>query len=118
LGVSYDWRRETFAHRPDYYKWDQWFFLKMYEKGLVYKKLSPVNWCPKEHTVLSTSSLPAVCAGAAERLWKREILPQWFVRITSYADQLLEDMKEIEAGWPERVLTMRGTGSGVAAART
>jgi leucyl-tRNA synthetase len=107
LGVSYDWRRETFAHRPDYYKWDQWFFLKMYEKGLVYKKLSPVNWCPKEHTVLSNEqSSGGVCWRCGTPVEKRDIA-QWFVRITSYADQLLEDMKEIEAGWPERVLTMQ-----------
>jgi len=107
LGVSYDWRREIFAHRPNYYKWDQWFFLKMYEKGLVYKKLSPVNWCPKEQTVLSNEqSSGGVCWRCGTPVEKKEIA-QWFVRITQYADQLLDDMKELEGGWPERVLTMQ-----------
>jgi len=107
LGVSYDWRREIFAHRPDYYKWDQWFFLKMYEKGLVYKKLSPVNWCPTEETVLSNEqSSGGVCWRCGTPVEKKEIA-QWFVRITQYADQLLDDMKELEGGWPERVLTMQ-----------
>ncbi len=107
LGISYDWRREIAAHRPDYYKWDQWFFLKMLERGLAYKKVSPVNWCPKEETVLSNEqSSGGVCWRCGAAVEKRDI-EQWFLRITAYAEQLLEDMKEIEAGWPERVLTMQ-----------
>ncbi|MGB9180033.1 MAG: leucine--tRNA ligase [Pyrinomonadaceae bacterium] len=107
LGVSYDWRRETFAHRPDFYKWDQWFFLKMYERGLAYRRKSSVNWCPKEETVLSNEqSSGGVCWRCGTPVVKKEI-EQWFLRITDYAEQLLEDMKEIEAGWPERVLTMQ-----------
>jgi leucyl-tRNA synthetase len=104
LGVSYDWSREIAAHRPDYYKWDQWFFLKMYERGLAYKKMSPVNWCPKEQTVLSNEqSSGGVCWRCGATVEKRD-LEQWFLRITDYAQELLEGMKEIEAGWPEKVL--------------
>jgi leucyl-tRNA synthetase len=107
LGVSYDWRREIAAHTPDYYKWDQWFFLKMYERGLAYRRMSQVNWCPKEETVLSNEqSSGGVCWRCGTPVVKKD-LEQWFIRITDYAEQLLEGMKEIEAGWPERVLTMQ-----------
>ena len=107
LGVSFDWRREIAAHTPAYYRWDQWFFLKMLERGLIYRKNSPVNWCPKEETVLSNEqSSGGVCWRCGTSVEKRD-LEQWFVRTTLYAEQLLEDMKEIEAGWPERVLTMQ-----------
>jgi leucyl-tRNA synthetase len=104
LGISYDWSREIAAHRPEYYKWDQWFFLKMYERGLAYKKKSPVNWCPKESTVLSNEqSSGGVCWRCGAVVEKRD-LEQWFLRITQYAEQLVGDMKQIEAGWPEKVL--------------
>src|SRR5712691_7474052 len=104
LGVSYDWRREIAAHRPDYYKWDQWFFLKMLERGLAYKRTSAVNWCPKEETVLSNEqSSGGVCWRCGTAVVKKEI-EQWFLRITKYAEELVADIKEIEAGWPEKVL--------------
>jgi leucyl-tRNA synthetase len=104
LGISYDWSREIAAHRPDYYKWDQWFFLKMYERGLAYKKKSPVNWCPKEGTVLSNEqSSGGVCWRCGAAVEKRD-LEQWFLRITDYAEDLVEDIKQIEDGWPEKVL--------------
>ena len=107
LGISYDWRREIAAHAPEYYKWDQWFFLKMFERGLVYRKLAPVNWCPKEETVLSNEqSSGGVCWRCGTPVERRD-LEQWFIRITDYAEQLLDDMREIEDGWPERVLTMQ-----------
>src|SRR5256714_5837528 len=107
LGISYDWSREVAAHRPDYYKWDQWFFLKLLERGLAYKKVSPVNWCPAEETVLSNEqSSGGVCWRCGSPVEKRDI-EQWFFRITAYAEQLLDDMREIERGWPERVLTMQ-----------
>lgn len=105
LGISYDWRREVAAHTPEYYKWDQWFFLKMYERGYVYRRNSPVNWCPNEETVLSNEqSASGVCwrCGAAVT---RKNLEQWFIRTTEYAAQLLDDMNEIERGWPSSVLT-------------
>jgi len=104
LGISYDWSREIAAHRPDYYKWDQWFFLKMLERGLAYKKNSPVNWCPKEETVLSNEqSSGGVCWRCGTVVEKRD-LEQWFLRITEYADQLIAHIAQIEAGWPEKVL--------------
>jgi leucyl-tRNA synthetase len=104
LGLSYDWSREIAAHRPDYYKWDQWFFLKMLERGLAYKKVSQVNWCPKEETVLSNEqSSGGVCWRCGTPVEKRD-LEQWFLRITDYAEQLVADIKQIEAGWPEKVL--------------
>src|SRR5512132_2236183 len=104
LGISYDWSREIAAHRPDYYKWDQWFFLKMYERDLAYKKKSPVNWCPKEGTVLSNEqSSGGVCWRCGAQVEKRD-LEQWFLRITDYAEQLVADIKQIEDTWPEKVL--------------
>jgi leucyl-tRNA synthetase len=104
LGVSYDWRREIAAHRPDYYKWDQWFFLKMLERGLAYKRTSAVNWCPKEETVLSNEqSSGGVCWRCGAAVVKKEI-EQWFLRTTKYAEELVADIKEIESSWPEKVL--------------
>ena len=104
LGISYDWSREIAAHRPEYYKWDQWFFLQMLERGLAYKRTSAVNWCPKEETVLSNEqSSGGVCWRCGTAVVKKEI-EQWFLRITKYAEELVADIKEIEAGWPEKVL--------------
>ena len=104
LGISYDWSREIAAHRPEYYKWDQWFFLKMLEGGLAYKRTSAVNWCPKEETVLSNEqSSGGICWRCGTAVVKKEI-EQWFLRITNYAEQLVEHIKEIEDGWPEKVL--------------
>lgn len=104
LGISYDWSREIAAHRPDYYHWDQWFFLKMLDHGLAYKKTSQVNWCPKEETVLSNEqSSGGICWRCGTPVEKRD-LEQWFLRITKYAEQLVADIKQIEAGWPEKVL--------------
>jgi leucyl-tRNA synthetase len=104
LGISYDWSREIAAHRPDYYKWDQWFFLKMLELGLAYKKVSAVNWCPKEETVLSNEqSSGGICWRCGTAVIKKEI-EQWYLRTTKYAEELVEHIKEIEGGWPEKVL--------------
>lgn len=104
LGISYDWSREIAAHRPEYYKWDQWFFLRMYDQGLAYKKVSQVNWCPKEETVLSNEqSSGGICWRCGTPVEKRD-LEQWFLRITHYAEELVADIKQIEAGWPEKVL--------------
>ena len=90
MGVSYDWRREIAAHTPEYYKWDQWFFLKMYERGVAYKKLSPVNWCPTCQTTLSNEqSSGGVCWRCGNAVEKKDIA-QWFLRITDYAEQLLD----------------------------
>jgi leucyl-tRNA synthetase len=104
IGISYDWSREIAAHRPEYYKWDQWFFLKLFERGLAYKKKSPVNWCPRESTVLSNEqSSGGVCWRCGAAVEQRD-LEQWFFRITDYAEQLVADMKQIESSWPEKVL--------------
>ena len=107
LGFSYDWRREIAAHRPEYYKFDQWFFLKMLERGLAYKKMTQVNWCPKDETTLSNEQASGgVCWRCGTAVEKKD-LAQWFLRITAYAEELLQAMSEIEAGWAERVLTMQ-----------
>jgi leucyl-tRNA synthetase len=104
LGISYDWSREIAAHRPEFYKWDQWFFLKLLERGLAYKKKSAVNWCPNERTVLSNEqSAGGICWRCGAAVEKRD-LEQWFLRITDYAEQLVADMQQIEAAWPEKVL--------------
>jgi leucyl-tRNA synthetase len=104
LGLSYDWRREMAAHRPDYYKFDQWFFLKMYEMGLAYKKKTQVNWCEHDQAVLSNEQASGgICWRCGNPVTKKD-LEQWFLKTTAYADQLLDDMAEIEAGWAEKVL--------------
>ncbi len=104
LGLSYDWSREIAAHRPDYYKFDQWFFLKMYERGLAYKKMTQVNWCPNDQTTLSNEQASGgICWRCGWAVEKKD-LEQWFLRITDYADQLLDEMAEIETGWAEKVL--------------
>ena len=104
LGISYDWSREIAAHRPEYYKWDQWFFLKMLEMDLAYKRTSAVNWCPNEETVLSNEqSSGGICWRCGAAVTKKEI-EQWYLRTTKYAEELVADIKEIEAGWPEKVL--------------
>jgi leucyl-tRNA synthetase len=107
LGVSYDWRREIASCVPEYYRWNQWFFLKMYERGLAYRKQSRVNWCPQCETVLANEQVVNGCC------WRHEETPvierdleQWFLKTTAYAEQLLDDMKEL-VRWPERVLTMQ-----------
>ena len=104
LGLSYDWRRQMAAHRPEYYKFDQWFFLKMYEMGLAYKKRTQVNWCDFDKAVLSNEQASGGLCWRCERPVTKRDLEQWFLKTTAYADQLLDDMAEIEAGWAEKVL--------------
>lgn len=104
LGISYDWSREIAAHRPDYYKFDQWFFLKMYEIGLAYKRMTQVNWCPNDQTVLSNEQASGGICWRCGSAVEKKPLEQWFLKITNYADQLLDDIAEIEAGWAEKVL--------------
>ena len=104
LGVSYDWRRQMAAHRPDYYKFDQWFFLKMYEMGLAYKRMTQVNWCETDQATLSNEQASGgLCWRCGNPVTKKD-LEQWFLKTTAYADQLLDDMAEVEAGWPQNVL--------------
>jgi leucyl-tRNA synthetase len=105
--ISFDWSRRLHTSDPEYYRWTQWLFLRFYERGLAYRRASAVNWCPKDQTVLANEQ---VVNGACERcgtiVTKRE-LTQWFFRITEYADRLLDDMRQLEGHWPERVLTMQ-----------
>jgi leucyl-tRNA synthetase len=107
LGFGYDWSREVTTCFPEYYRWNQWFFLKLYEKGLAYRKKSKVNWCPKCATVLANEQVVDGCCWRHEdtRVEQRE-LEQWFLRITQYADELLRDLDTLE-GWPEKVRTMQ-----------
>src|SRR5947207_169750 len=108
FAFSYDWDREVSTCEPQYYRWNQWFFLRMLERGLAYRKKALVNWCPKCATVLANEQVVEGCC------WRHEDTPveqraleQWFLKITAYADELLADMQQLEGGWPERVLTMQ-----------
>jgi leucyl-tRNA synthetase len=105
--ISFDWSRRLHTSDPEYYRWTQWLFLRLYERGLAYRKASSVNWCPKDQTVLANEQ---VIGGACERcgtpVTKRK-LTQWYFKITDYADRLLADMARLEGRWPERVLTMQ-----------
>jgi leucyl-tRNA synthetase len=108
LGFTYDWSREVTTCFPEYYRWNQWFFLKLYERGLAYRKKSKVNWCPKCCTVLANEQvLPNGCCWRHEdTLVEQRELEQWFVRTTKYSDELLRDLDQLE-GWPEKVRTMQ-----------
>lgn len=107
LGYSYDWEREVITCLPHYYKWNQWFFLKMLEKGLAYKKAAKVNWCEKCHTVLANEQVvEGRCWRHKDSIVVQKDLEQWFLKITHYADELLEDIQKL-GGWPERVRTMQ-----------
>jgi leucyl-tRNA synthetase len=107
LGFAYDWSREVTTCLPDYYRWNQWFFLKFYEKGLAYRKKSRVNWCPKCCTVLANEQVVNGCCWRHEdTLVEQRELEQWFLRITKYADELLRDLDQL-GGWPEKVRTMQ-----------
>jgi leucyl-tRNA synthetase len=106
MGMSFDWSRRVVTCEPEYYRWTQWLFLKLFERGLAYRKESPVNWCPNDQTVLANEQ---VVQGACERcgaMVERRDLTQWFFRITDYAQRLLDDEAEL-VDWPSRVLTMQ-----------
>ncbi len=107
LGYSYDWRREIASCRPEYYKWEQKFFLKFLEKGLVYRKNSPQNWCPDCNTVLANEQVIDGLCWRCDSEVEQKDMEQWFLRITDYADELLKDLDTLDGGWPERVLTMQ-----------
>ncbi|HXG64378.1 MAG TPA: leucine--tRNA ligase, partial [Blastocatellia bacterium] len=107
MGISYDWSREVATCDPEYYKWNQWFFIRMWERGMLYRKLAPVNWCPKENISLSNEQASGgVCWRCGAPVTQKELM-QWFARITDYADQLLDDLNTLEGKWPERVITMQ-----------
>ncbi len=106
LGFGYDWSRELATCDPDYYRWEQWFFLKLLEKDLVYKKTSPVNWCPNDQTVLANEQVIDGCCWRCDTKVEKKEISQWFLKITAYAEELLESLETLE-GWPERVKTMQ-----------
>ena len=107
LGLSYDWANEVTTCLPDYYRWNQWFFLRMYERGLAYRKKSKVNWCPECRTVLANEQvIDGYCWRHEETLVEQRELEQWFLRTTQYAQELLDGLDKLD-GWPERVRTMQ-----------
>jgi leucyl-tRNA synthetase len=106
LGFSYDWSRELATCDADYYRWEQWFFTRLYERGLVYRKTAVVNWDPVDQTVLANEQVIDGRGWRSGALVERREIPQWFVRITAYADELLADLDRLE-GWPEAVKTMQ-----------
>ncbi len=107
LGLGYDWATEVATCLPDYYRWNQWFFLRMVEKGLVYRKKSKVNWCPECATVLANEQVVNGCCWRHEdTLVEQRDLEQWFLRITAYAQELLDGLENLD-GWPEKVRTMQ-----------
>jgi len=106
MGFSYPWSREIASCDPEYYRWNQWFFLRMLEKGIAYRANAPVNWCPTDKTVLANEQAEGgVCWRCHGPVEQRD-MEQWFLKITAYQDQLLDDMKQLEA-WPERVLVQQ-----------
>ncbi|MTC20831.1 leucine--tRNA ligase [Providencia stuartii] len=106
LGFGYDWDREVTTCTPEYYRWEQWFFTKLYEKGLVYKKTSAVNWCPHDLTVLANEQVIDGCCWRCDTPVERKEIPQWFIKITDYAEELLNDLDKLDH-WPEQVKTMQ-----------
>ncbi|HLJ79826.1 MAG TPA: leucine--tRNA ligase [Acidobacteriaceae bacterium] len=107
LGLAYDWDNEVTTCLPDYYRWNQWFFLRMFERGLAYRRKSKVNWCPQCATVLANEQVVNGCCWRhEEQIVEQRDLEQWFLRITSYAQELLDDLNNLD-GWPERVRTMQ-----------
>ena len=107
MGLSYDWSTEVTTCLPEYYRWNQWFFLKMYERGLAYRKKSKVNWCSQCQTVLANEQVVGgYCWRHEDQLVEQRELTQWFLRITAYADELLDGLRTME-GWPEKVRTMQ-----------
>ncbi len=106
LGFGYDWNRELATCKPDYYRWEQWFFARLYEKGLVYKKMSTVNWDPVDQTVLANEQVVDGRGWRSGAIVEQKKIPQWFIRITDYAEELLSDLDQLE-DWPEQVKTMQ-----------
>jgi len=107
FACSFDWDRVLHTCDPEYYKWNQWLFLEMYKKGLAYRKDSPVNWCPSCQTVLANEQVVAGLCERCDTAVTKKKLNQWYLKITDYADRLLDDMKDLEGQWPEKVLMMQ-----------
>jgi leucyl-tRNA synthetase len=107
FACSFDWDRVLHTCDPEYYKWNQWLFLEMYKKGLAYRKDSPVNWCPSCQTVLANEQVVAGLCERCDTAVTKKKLNQWYLKITDYADRLLDDMQQLEGQWPEKVLMMQ-----------
>ncbi|WP_245866636.1 leucine--tRNA ligase [Diaminobutyricimonas aerilata] len=105
--ASFDWDRVLHTSDPNYYKWNQWLFLKMYEKGLAYRKASWVNWCPFDQTVLANEQVIDGRCERCDNLVTKKQLTQWYFKITDYADRLLDDLKQLEGSWPSKVIAMQ-----------
>ncbi|MFK8050791.1 MAG: leucine--tRNA ligase [Halioglobus sp.] len=106
LGFAYDWDREFATCDPEYYRWEQWFFTRLFEKGLAYKKKAEVNWCETDQTVLANEQVVDGCCWRCDNPVERREIDQWFIKITEYADQLLNDLDQLDQ-WPEQVRTMQ-----------
>jgi len=106
LGFAYDWSREIATCDADYYRWEQWLFTRLFDKGLVYRKTAPVNWCPNDLTVLANEQVIDGCCWRCGTVVERREIPQWFMRITAYSDELLAGLEQLP-GWPEQVRTMQ-----------
>ncbi|MCL1079555.1 leucine--tRNA ligase [Parashewanella spongiae] len=106
LGFGYDWSREIATCTPEYYRWEQWFFTKLYEKGLVYKKTASVNWCPNDQTVLANEQVQDGCCWRCDTPVEQKDIPQWFIKITAYAEELLNDLDDLPE-WPDQVKAMQ-----------
>lgn len=104
---SFDWDRVLYTSDPEYYRWNQWLFLQLFERGLAYRKASSVNWCPKDQTVLANEQVVAGLCERCDTPVTKKKLTQWYFRITDYADRLLDDMAQLEGKWPEKVLLMQ-----------
>ncbi len=124
LGFAYDWDREIATCNPKYYRWEQWFFTRLFEKGLAYKKKAEVNWCETDQTVLANEQVVDGCCWRCDNPVQRREIDQWFIKITDYAEQLLADLDQLDQ-WPEQVRTMQrnwigrseGSGPGFHSAR-
>ena len=106
LGFGYDWDRELATCDPEYYHWEQWLFTRLLKKGLVYKRTAPVNWCPHDQTVLANEQVIDGCCWRCDTVVERREIPQWFMKITEYAEELLSSLDEMD-GWPDAVRTMQ-----------
>lgn len=107
LGFSYDWEREVATCDPDYYRWNQWIFLKMFEKGIAYRQTATVNWCPHDLTVLANEQvIEGRCWRCGTQVEQREI-PSWYLKITAYAEELLQDLEKLKGKWPPQVIAMQ-----------
>ncbi|TPX00696.1 class I tRNA ligase family protein, partial [Schumannella luteola] len=105
--TSFDWDRVIHTSDPEYYKWNQWLFLKLYEKGLAYRKASWVNWCPFDQTVLANEQVVDGRCERCDNVVTKKKLTQWYFKITDYADRLLDDLNQLEGSWPSKVIAMQ-----------